>query len=535
MTTDRLRWLLLGVAAIVLVLHAFLYNFITDDAYISFVYSRNFAEHGQLVFNIGDYVEGYTNFLWTLLIGLGMLVGVEPEWSAKILGALFAVLTLYMTFTLVERALGRKSMWAAVPALLLACSSGFACWTSGGLETQLFTMLCTIAIEGVVAAEAEDGAAGLYRAGVALALAAMTRPEGLLIAFALGLVRLICNVTAKRGIAGKTELIASICFIVLWAPWFVWRWQYYGYPFPNTYYVKASGEWARPEMAQQMRDAGMYYVWSWLKQTKLLFALPVVFLGLVGARPKSPRFALGLSCAFIAGFYIPYTISVGGDFMGLHRFIMPLFVVAAVSLVLGLELLVSLIPENARKYAAAALGLGLVGVFAGTQAQLTQKSLKWGNFDADHGIDTPAFLIVYTEDRAAIGRAMQSCFKPDDFSIVGGAGAQPYYGHMQAIDVFGLVSDKVAHGEKRTRPRAGHTKFASDTLLAQYDPTFVFSCYVIHATPARPASLPCNTSFWLSRGYEMVTMHIPGMRQSGQYYTFLAKKDRNFQCPGRVP
>jgi hypothetical protein len=29
-------------------------------------------------------------------------------------------------------------------------------------------------------------------------------------------------------------------------------------------------------------------------------------------------------------------------------------------------------------------------------------------------------------------------------------------------------------------------------------------------------------------------MHIPGLRQQGEYYTFLAKKTRNFQCPGRV-
>jgi len=29
-------------------------------------------------------------------------------------------------------------------------------------------------------------------------------------------------------------------------------------------------------------------------------------------------------------------------------------------------------------------------------------------------------------------------------------------------------------------------------------------------------------------------MHIPGMQQSGEYYTFLAKKARDFQCPGRV-
>jgi len=139
---------------------------------------------------------------------------------------------------------------------------------------------------------------------------------------------------------------------------------------------------------------------------------------------------------------------------------------------------------------------------------------------------------VYTEDRAAIGRAMASCFRDDDFSIVGGAGAQPYFGRMRGIDVFGLVSEKIAHDEPRIRARAGHTKFGSDPLLATYDPTFVFSCYEIHKTEKMP-SLPC-AGYWLARGYEQVTMHIPGMRQSGEYYTFLAKKSRAFTCPGRV-
>src|SRR5690606_5961717 len=142
MSADRLRWLLLGVAAVVLVAHSLVYNFITDDAYISFVYARNLAEHGELVFNLGQYVEGYTNCLWTALLGLGMVVGIPPELSAKVLAAAFAIVTLLVTCKTVERALGRTSPWGALPALLLATSSGYACWTSGGLETQLFTMLC---------------------------------------------------------------------------------------------------------------------------------------------------------------------------------------------------------------------------------------------------------------------------------------------------------------------------------------------------------------------------------------------------------
>ena len=200
---------------------------------------------------------------------------------------------------------------------------------------------------------------------------------------------------------------------------------------------------------------------------------------------------LALVCALLAAVYLPYAASVGGDFMGLHRFIMPMFVIAAIAVALGLEWIAARLPRP-REAGDRDRGGASSARSRSRRSQLTRESLRWGNFAADQGvIDTPAFLIVYTEDRAAIGRAMEPCFKPDDFSIVGGAGAQPYYGRMRGIDVFGLVSDRIAHEEPRIRARAGHTKFASDKLLADYDPTFVFSCYAIHATPA-PPPLPCN-------------------------------------------
>jgi hypothetical protein len=520
-------WVLLGIAGIVLVVHSLAYNFVTDDAYITFVFSRNFAEHGELAFNPGSPVEGYTNFSWTVLLGALMKVGIPPELSSRVLGTGSALVTLYLVFRVMQRALGRSTAWAAVPSLLLACSSGFACWSSGGLETQLFTMLVAGALDAVVAAH--DRPRAIRRAGVLLALAAMTRPEGLLVAAVLGVVRVVDWVSSKDRKL-RDELLAAAWFLGLWAPWFAWRWWYYGWPFPNTYYVKAAGPWSDPRSASAMIDNGLYYVWVWVKQTHLVYVLPLAAIGLV-ARPRTARFVLVASCGLLAAVYLGYTVSVGGDFMGLHRFIMPVFVTAAILVVLGIEWIVQRVTSR-RDLVAIAACTFVVGVFAFTQLRLTQQSLRWGNFGNDRGIDTPAFLIVYTEDRAKIGRAMRSCFVESDFSIVGGAGAQPYEGHMRGIDVFGLVSDRIAHEEPRTRARAGHTKWGSDTLLAQYDPTFVFSCYRLHRSAAQP-QLPC-AGFWLARGYEQVTMKIPGLREQGEYYTFLAKKARNFQCPGRV-
>jgi hypothetical protein len=532
MSSDRARWLLLAIAALVLVGHSLAYSFVTDDAYISFVYSRNLAEHGELSFNLGQPVEGYTSFLWTVLLGLGMLAKIPPEWSSRVLATVCAVLTLLVVFRIVERALGRKTPWATVPPLLLAASSGFACWTSGGLETQLFTLLVAVALDGVV--DAVQRPAAIRRAGLALAFAAMTRPEGLLVAGVLGIVHLTSiglTIRAYRRMPNiRNELVAIACFLVLWTPWFAWRAWYYGHLWPNTYYVKAAGRWIDPRFELEMYRLGAHYLWVWLTQTKLLYALPIAVVGLIVGRVRTPRFVLALSCLLLAATYLPYVVTVGGDFMGLHRFIMPLFVVAAIAVTLGLETLANLAPNPARL--GPIVATLLVGAFAFTQYRLTRESLRFGNFANDRGIDTPAFLIVYTEDRAAIGKAMAPCFAPDDFSIVGGAGAQPYYARMRSIDVFGLVSERIAHEEPRIRARAGHTKFGSDPLLASYDPTFVFSCYQIHGTPQQPR-LPC-AGFWLARGYEPITLRIPGMKQQGEYYTFLAKKARNFQCPGRI-
>jgi hypothetical protein len=547
--TQALRWGPLVAIALVLVWHSLRFDFVTDDAYITFVYSRNLAEHGQPTFNLGDPVEGTTTFLWMVLLAVPMLVGIPPEVSSRVFGVGFGIGTLFLAFRLTERLLGprdevRANPFAYVPSLLLALSSGFACWSSGGLETALFTFLVTAVIDGYV--EALERPRVLQRVGVLLALAAMTRPEGLLLAAILGVHRVILNVARdRRWLPNVDEWLCVASFLALWAPWFAWRWWYYGWPFPNTYYVKAGGA-PPPKYMERLHDAGLYYIGLWARQLGLWFASPLLVAGAIVWRPRTARFVFVTLAVPLAAAYLYYVVGVGGDFMGLHRFILPLFVIVAILVALGLDQLAALVPARFRLPAAATLTAALVCAFGWSQLRLTHRSLHppRGKM-ADHGIDSPAYLIAYTENRAAIGRAMRDCFRADDFSIVGGAGAQPYFGRMRGIDVFGLVSERIAHEVAPHNPRPGHNKWGPDKLLAEHDPEFVFSCYSIHSAPtSRP--LGC-ASFWRARGYEQVTMQIPGLdglreerddtRGAGPVadrYTFLVKKERAFECPGVV-
>src|SRR5581483_12303609 len=122
---------LVAAAAAGLIAHSLLWNFVTDDAFISFVYSRNLAKHGQLVFNLGEHVEGYTNFLWTVLLAGLMKVGLQPEIMSRVLGTYCGCTTLFVVARASARLRGEWRLWDALPALILCGVPGFACWSSG--------------------------------------------------------------------------------------------------------------------------------------------------------------------------------------------------------------------------------------------------------------------------------------------------------------------------------------------------------------------------------------------------------------------
>ncbi len=521
--------------ALLLLWHSLQYNFVTDDAYISFVFSENLAEHGQLLFNHGHPpVEGYTNFLWTFLLGLLMIVGLPPEVMSLVLGTAFACGTLIVVTRILSHIGEGPSAWDFLAPLLLALSSGYACWSSGGLETQMFTFFVTLALYSYLRA---DGETRFYRLlGISLALAAMTRPEGLLVSAIIGGHRLAINLIRDRRLKPiRAELICLGVFLLLWAPWFAWRFWYYGHLFPNTYYVKAAGK-ASANYAEQMQSNGLHYIWAWVVQTKMLYASPLVLAGLVVAWGRSRAFFFGSAAGLLALVYLGYAVRVGGDFMGLHRFIMPVFVIAALGFSLGVRKLDAVIPKT--RLVGPILAAICVSLFAYSQLQLTRESVRFKNWASDNGIDTPSYLAVYAHDRKLIGEQMRSCFLKDDFSIFGGVGAKPYHAKAKGIDVFGLVSDVVAHEVPRTRPRAGHNKWAPDTLLYKtYEPDFVFHCYSLHREPDKPG-IRCG-GFWRRKGYEQVTMHVPGLIERGEYYTFFVAGDRaeSFKstCTGVLP
>jgi len=441
--------------------HSLYFSFICDDAFISFVFSRNFAEHNEIVFNIGDRVEGYTNFLWTFVLGLLLKIGIQPEYSARVLGFVFAFASLAVCSWFLSK-LGKTTRWRFVVPALLVMSSGFACWTSGGLETQMFSFFVIFGIATYLVSEAEpsfQNGKGFLLCGFLFSLAAMTRPEGLLVAAALGLFHFSQNVIRRSAPVSKSEFLALLPLLFLYVPYFLWRWHYYGHLFPNTYYVKM-GEPASTDYAKKVLQNGGYYVWQWAWQSGFLFFVPLIAFGI---RKNLRAGLLLLTVVFV---YIGYAIKIGGDFMGLFRFIMPVVVLTLCLTGLGLIELNRWLEKRVRnRLVSKVVPVLVLMAFGIGQMQLSRASKTPV---ADRGIDRPGYLKLYAQDRGAIGKALAPFIRKTDFAIVGGAGIQSYYDrHVE--DVFVLVSNRDAKIDVRkvfyrsNRSAKNHTKLDFDT------------------------------------------------------------------------
>ena len=237
MVEKRTEWIFPAACAGAFVAHVLSFRYTVDDAFISFRYARNWVEGAGLVYNPGERVEGYTNFLWTVLAALPIRLGLDVEWFMKIAGLGAGVALIFAVWRYGRARLGGRPLVSLLP-LPLAASGALALWSGAGLETSLFTLLL---FAGVAAAAGERGRKPFLRSALFLARATLTRPEGALVFAVVAAERF----AARRWEALRDLLPGIIVFLAVLVPFEAWRIAYYGDPLPNTWYAKSGGgAWA---------------------------------------------------------------------------------------------------------------------------------------------------------------------------------------------------------------------------------------------------------------------------------------------------
>jgi hypothetical protein len=422
-----------------------------DDAFISFRYADNLVRAHGLVFNVGERVEGYTNLAWTLWAALGLRLGVAAETWAGAWGIACYAATLAL---LAHRgwAIARAgaapgtagAMWPLPAAALLgAIHREWTLFATSGLETSAFTLLAFAGYLMVCPVEAPGGPGEpggrarprrLAAAGLVLALASLTRPDGVVFAFVCGVW-----ILAGRDLRGALALASG--FAALWLPVTIWRVAYYGDLFPNTYYAKSASVAWWSQGAFYLR---LYFQRYW----PLALALPCAAL----ARPRRPA-ALELALAVA---YALYVARVGGDFM-FGRVLVPITPFLVLLIERGLGALLGRRPV-ARAAAIAALAVGM----------LATPHLVGGGH-VRHGIadENDAYTVAdpdWAERADHNGAELARLF--DGLPVaVGFFGAQARLVYRSRVATAiecetGLTDAAIAHQELPERGRVGHEKHA---------------------------------------------------------------------------
>jgi arabinofuranosyltransferase len=418
-------------------------RFIQDDAFISFRYAENLVAGNGLVWNAGEFVEGYTNFLWTLAMTFPFLFGTDPVLFSQLLGLGLFTITLAVTARVARRLFDSECL-ALVAVALLGTNYSFSSYATGGLETQLMASLW-IAATALAVPSAPGGytGRGLLGLGSVAAVALLARMDSAVWLAGITAIPLVALARERR--VRDAALLVGPPAIVL-ALWFAWRLSYYGDLLPNTYYVKMASE------TSTLR--GVYYVGAFLA-SYLLFPLAGVYAYTAIRRPNRGLWLLNLPLAL----WILYLIRIGGDFME-FRFIVPMLPSFFLAMAWTVE---QLAPR--RVVQISLVGLAILGSLA-HGLTFDRSPLKRG-FESIPRLDE--FVTEPAIGWAAIGRQLADTFEPGDGVriAVTPAGAIPFYSKLASIDMLGLNDRWIARHGLVLGDRPGHQRIAPISYLRE--------------------------------------------------------------------
>ena len=440
-------WLLAGVVAIV---WAILHAWIGDDIYITFRYCDNvLAGHGP-VYNPGERSEGYTHFLWFVLLTIGRALHVPAHLLGKYLPLPFYAACLVLLVLLSRRLFPRRGGLLGVPvaALAWAAHTDARIYASSGLETAAYIAALLL---GFYFLCASTHPRRVLLAAWAYAIATLLRPDGLLYAGCAGLFLLL-----RDGVRARSWRDFGLVWVALVLPLFAFRMLYYGYPLPNPYYAKSGNLANWPQ--------GWAYLWTYFGAYFVLLLSPFAVWPLVrrwrrGDAPERTRAAALLFGLVTAGANIFYVTRVGGDFM-YARFYLP----ATPFLLLGLEALVHALPRPAWRLGATAVVVALV-LFAAVRKQSWFSERR----HVHSIVDEPQYYPdARLDDLRAQAKSLERCLRGTDavLMVQGGQASLAYYaGFPVAVERYGLTDVHIAHSQAPPiRGRPGHEKLAD----AQY-------------------------------------------------------------------
>jgi len=198
-----------------------------EDALIIARMVRNLTEHGEFTFNLGQRVSASTSPLFAVMTAAISSLGIDPVVSAKCLGVAASTATCVVVFDLLAEFYPPRA--AVAGSLLYALLPPSVAYAVGGMETPVYTLACAMALERLLRSRSTQAA-------VWAAIAALLRPDGLVVLMVVG------SVVAWRHRRDRRQLVrAAVPSALILAAGVATHAWYFGTLVPHSLIAKGIG------------------------------------------------------------------------------------------------------------------------------------------------------------------------------------------------------------------------------------------------------------------------------------------------------
>jgi hypothetical protein len=214
-------------------------GFPLDDPWIHAIYARNFANHNQIAYNVGQTEVGTTSILWTLVLGMFMKTGIDPIVLSYSISTIFAIALSFLVYFFCLKLTGHNTM-SFIAGCLIAIEPNLCVAKVSGMEIIMFSFLALFSVYMFYKQK-------YLLCGFAMGLTILARPEGYIIAaiimgtFLLQKKFIFMNKKESILKCVKSLFKLMVPVIILVLPWVFFTISVSGNPLPNPFYAKGGG------------------------------------------------------------------------------------------------------------------------------------------------------------------------------------------------------------------------------------------------------------------------------------------------------
>lgn len=409
-----------------------------------------------LVYNQGEYVEGYTNFLWTIITApFTQIKTVDVSIFSSSLGLLLSIVNILLLAAIAKQFDGKNLLFykylILLPPLFMALDDSIAFWAIGGMEFPVYTLFILGIIYNYF--KLNEKPSHLKYMILLLMLCTLTRPEGNMIL----VITLAHMFLFRKNINNFKKVVFTIIlwYAVFCVVYYGFKYLFYGQLIPNTFYAKGVTD------IKMNLVLGTKYLAMCIGTRIYIF----IFILFIPFKKAFGDFKLSYLLSFSL-VYIVYLVLVGGDWMIANRFFVPILPMLYILSVVGFLNVLSKIwiyyneKINIQKYAKISSALLAAVLFISTLSLLEYKQLIIKDNNARYEMQWSMF-----------GKWLKMNAEPNTVIAVGPAGKIPYYSELYTIDMWGLNNEYIAKTDSK-RLQAGHKKFDIEYVLS-LNPEFI--------------------------------------------------------------